>query len=143
MPRHTIIRHTLATHSRSQMIEITLTIDAFARQKNLADGFVIVYVPHTTAAITIQENADPAVKHDLLAKLESQIPQRETYYEHDEGNSDAHLKASLLGQSVTVLIENGKLQLGRWQGVYFCEFDGSRERQVWMKFVDLGIQTSE
>ena len=87
----------------------------------------------TTAAATINENADPDVQHDLLEKLGKLVPQSEAFYEHGEGNSDAHVKGSCVGSSVTVLIENGKLMLGRWQGVFLCEFDGPRERQVWFK----------
>jgi secondary thiamine-phosphate synthase enzyme len=86
-----------------------------------------------TAAVTINENADPDVKADMLKKLESLIPKREPYYEHAEGNSDSHVKTSLVGNSATVLIEGGKLVLGRWQGIYFCEFDGPREREMLVK----------
>ena len=94
---------------------------------------LIVYVPHTTAAVTINENADPDVKSDLLAKLSALVPQREAYYQHAEGNSDSHLKAAMLGHAVTVLVEGGRLVLGRWQGVYFCEFDGPRQRDLFVK----------
>ena len=97
---------------------------------------MIVYIPHTTAAVTINENYDADVKHDLLAKLAALIPKSEQYYQHDEGNSDSHLKTALVGNSATILIENGKLVLGRWQGVYFCEFDGPRDRDVIVKIVE-------
>lgn len=126
---------TLQTAARNQMIELTARVQAAVDKQRVKSGMVIVYVAHTTAAITINENADPTVKSDLLRKLETLIPQNESYYQHDEGNSDSHLKASLVGQSVTVLIENGRLQLGRWQGIYFCEFDGPRERRVLVKLV--------
>jgi secondary thiamine-phosphate synthase enzyme len=96
---------------------------------------VIAYVPHTTAAVTINENADPDVRHDLLRKLEELIPKHEPYYQHGEGNSDSHVKTSLVGNSVTVLIEDGQLVLGRWQGIYFCEFDGPRTREMHVKVV--------
>jgi secondary thiamine-phosphate synthase enzyme len=95
----------------------------------------IVYVPHTTAAVTINENADPDVKHDMLAKLSELIPKTEKYYRHSEGNSDSHVKTALVGNSVTVLIEGGRLVLGQWQGIYFCEFDGPRSREMHVKLV--------
>jgi secondary thiamine-phosphate synthase enzyme len=101
----------------------------------IGEGMVVVDVPHTTAAVTINENADPDVQHDLLAKLAEMIPHQEQYYRHNEGNSDSHLKSSMIGCSQTVLIERGKLALGTWQGIYFCEFDGPRSRQCWLKFV--------
>jgi secondary thiamine-phosphate synthase enzyme len=126
---------TLQTSKRNEMVEITARVQKLVDRERVRSGMVIVYVAHTTAAITINENADPDVKTDLLQKLELLIPQNETYYQHDEGNSDAHLKASLVGHSVTLLVEGGKLQLGRWQGVYFCEFDGPRERRVLVKVV--------
>lgn len=137
MRSHPIINETVNTASRSQMIDITDRVAKLVQQQRVEDGFVIVYVPHTTAACTIQENADPDVQHDLLAKLEKLIPQMETYYQHDEGNSDAHVKTSLVGNSVTVLIEHGKLMLGRWQGIYLVELDGPRERRVMVKLIDL------
>src|SRR3954464_5240578 len=127
---------TIETTTRTQMIEVTERVPKLARQNRVDDGMAIVYVPHTTAAVTIQENADPDVKRDLLAKLEQLVPPLEPYYQHDEGNSDAHVKTSLVGNSVTVLIEAGRLNLGRWQGIYFCEFDGPRERRLQVKLVD-------
>jgi secondary thiamine-phosphate synthase enzyme len=119
------------------MVEITSRIQRAIDRQRYKSGMVVVYVAHTTAGITINENSDPDVKTDLIAKLEKLIPQNETYYQHDEGNSDAHLKASLFGHSVTVLVEQGKLQLGRWQGVFLCEFDGPRERRVLIKMIEL------
>ncbi len=95
-------------------------------------------MPHTTAAVTINENADPDVKSDMLHKLETLVPKHESYYQHGEGNSDSHVKTSLVGNSVTVLVESGRLVLGRWQGIYFCEFDGPRTRQMQVKVVDFG-----
>lgn len=132
-----IIHETILTTARNEMIEITARVQHAIERRPVTSGFVIVYVSHTTAAVTINENADPAVKSDVLRKLADLIPQNERYYQHDEGNSDAHLKASLVGSSVTVLIENGRLQLGRWQGIFLCEFDGPRERRVLVKLVDL------
>jgi secondary thiamine-phosphate synthase enzyme len=94
----------------------------------------IVFVPHTTAAVTINENADPSVQHDILADLNRLVPFAGPY-QHTEGNSAAHIKSSLVGPSETLIIEEGRLKLGTWQGVYFCEFDGPRTRKVWVKII--------
>ena len=123
----------VSTHARSEMIDVTARVQKLVATHGVADGYAIVYVPHTTAAVTINENADPDVKSDVLKKLDALIPKREAYYEHAEGNSDSHVKTSLVGNSATVLIDNGKLVLGRWQGIYFCEFDGPREREMYVK----------
>ena len=131
MPR--LQTESVITHARSEMIDVTARVQKLVAKQNVSDGYVIVYVPHTTAAVTINENADPDVKADMLKKLETLIPKREPYYEHAEGNSDSHVKTSLVGNSATVLIEGGKLVLGRWQGIYFCEFDGPREREMIVK----------
>ena len=129
---------TVCTGSRNEMVEVTDRLQRLVRSNNLLEGMIVAYVPHTTAAVTINENADPDVRHDMLQKLSTLVPQREPYYRHGEGNSDSHVKASLVGNSVTVLVERGKLVLGRWQGVYFCEFDGPRERQIMFKVVRFG-----
>ena len=128
----------VSTSSRSEMIDVTRRLEQLVRKLNLVEGMLIVYVPHTTAAVTINENADPDVRHDMLAKLSELVPQRESYYRHGEGNSDSHVKTSLVGNSAIVLVEGGRLLLGRWQGVYFCEFDGPREREMIVKVVDFG-----
>lgn len=125
------------TTARVEMIDVTDRIEKLIRTKGVREGFIIIHIPHTTAAVTVNEHADPDVKHDILAKLDALIPHMESYYQHDEGNSDAHLKASLMGTSVTLLIEQGKLLLGRWQGVFLCEFDGPRERRMNVKIVSL------
>jgi secondary thiamine-phosphate synthase enzyme len=129
--------HTLRTKTRNEMIDVTDTVSDLLREDGIVDGLAIVYVPHTTAAVTINENADPDVKSDLLKKLSLLIPKNEPYYEHSEGNSDSHLKTSLTGSTVIVIVDRGKLVLGRWQGIYFCEFDGPREREMVVKLVDL------
>lgn len=126
----------VATATRSQMIDVTARVAEAIEHAGIIEGMAIVYVPHTTAAVTINENADPDVKHDLLKKLETLIPKHETYYRHDEGNSDSHVKTSLVGNSVLALIEGGKLVLGTWQGIYFCEFDGPRQRSMIVKLLD-------
>ena len=118
------------TQRESELREITHEVQAVVRNTNVSNGIVHVFVPHTTAGITINENADPTVVHDLLADLDRLIPRRQAYYQHREGNSCSHLKASLVGSSVAVLIQDGALVLGTWQGIYFCEFDGPRSRKV-------------
>jgi secondary thiamine-phosphate synthase enzyme len=120
----------ISTKSRNQMIDITSRVGSLVSQSGIAKGDVIVYCPHTTAAITINENADPSVPHDLLLTLEELMPQRRSGYRHSEGNSDSHCKSSLIGCSEQILIKGGTLQLGTWQGIFFCEFDGPRSRRV-------------
>jgi secondary thiamine-phosphate synthase enzyme len=115
---------------RSEFIEITDQVRAALQASKLESGICIVYCPHTTAGITIQENADPDVVHDLLLWLNQHIPKNVPGFRHAEGNSDSHLKTALVGNSATVLVENSGLVLGRWQGIYFCEFDGPRTRTV-------------
>ena len=99
-------------------------------------GLLHLFLQHTSAALTVNENADPDVQHDLLAKLDALVPQHESYYRHAEGNSAAHLKSSLMGFSITVPVRNGRLHLGTWQGIYLCEFDGPRTRRVVVTFVE-------
>ena len=123
----------ISTQSRCQLVDITEKIRDVVKAKGLTDGTVTVFIPHTTAGVTINENADPDVCHDLLEKLANLIPHHEPYYLHGEGNSDAHLKASLMGSSVRVIVENGRLQLGTWQSIYLAEFDGPRRREVWIE----------
>ena len=118
------------TLSRTEMIDLTAKIDAIIRESGITDGEVVVFCPHTTAAITINENADPSVPHDMLLTLDDLLPRSRAGYRHSEGNSDAHCKSSLVGCSEQVLVHNGSLALGTWQGVFFCEFDGARSRKV-------------
>jgi len=120
----------IGTKSRNQMIDITSQVSSLVSDSGVTAGDVIVYCPHTTAAITINENADPSVPHDLLLTLEELLPRRRSGYRHSEGNSDSHCKSSIIGCSEQVLIKGGALQLGTWQGIYFCEFDGPRSRKV-------------
>ena len=120
----------VSTESRNQMIDITSQVRALVAQSGITDGDAIVYCPHTTAAITINENADPSVPHDMLLTLEELMPQHRSGYRHSEGNSDSHCKSSLFGCSEQILIKDGSLQLGTWQGIFFCEFDGPRSRKV-------------
>ena len=118
------------TTTRTEFVEITDRVRRVVRAARLRSGAVVVYSPHTTAGVTIQENADPDVVRDMLLWLNASIPKDVPGFRHAEGNSDSHLKASLVGSSVTVLVENGDLVLGTWQGVYLCEFDGPRARTV-------------
>ena len=120
----------ISTKSRSQMIDITSQVRSLVGQTGVTDGDAIVYCPHTTAAITINENADPSVPHDMLMTLEELLPQHRSGYRHSEGNSDSHCKSSLVGCSEQILVKGGALQLGTWQGIFFCEFDGPRSRKV-------------
>ncbi len=123
------------TRQRNQMVDVTAQVQGAVRDAGLKAGYVICYVPHTTAGITIQENADPDVVHDVLWKLEELVPKDEKAFRHAEGNSDSHIKASMMGSSVTVLVEASRLVLGTWQGIYFCEFDGPRQRTMHVKCV--------
>lgn len=121
------------TAQRDHFVEITERVQQAVQSAGVASGMVIVYVPHTTAGITINENADPDVVHDILLTLRKLIPKDIPGYRHAEGNSDSHVKASLMGASAHILIEEGQLILGTWQGVYLCEFDGPRNRTVHMQ----------
>ena len=123
----------LNTEKNTEFIDITSIIQEKVTCSKFSDGICYVFVPHTTAAITINENADPNVVKDIIATLDKIVPHSDTDYRHSEGNSAAHIKSSLLGSSVTLLIEKGQLKLGAWQGVYFCEFDGPRRRKIWIK----------
>ncbi len=123
----------LSTEKREQMIDITRRLKEIVTLEKIDDGIMVVYSPHTTAGITINENADVDVQHDILKRLDLLCPREQAGDRHREGNSAAHLKGSLLGTSQTVLIKEGKMLLGTWQGVYFCEFDGPRSRNVWVK----------
>ncbi len=121
---------TVSTDRRDQFLDITDRVRQVVEQSAVKQGRVVVYVPHTTAGITINENADPDVIHDTLKQLDQMVPWRQPFYQHAEGNSAAHIKASMMGSSVTVLVEGGRLVLGTWQGIFLCEFDGPRTRQI-------------
>lgn len=123
----------LSTAKHDQMIDITGQIQSIIAKNKITEGMVLVYCPHTTAAITINENADPDVVHDMLKFLNKAYPWTDPDYRHAEGNSAAHLKASTIGCSQLVPITNGKLLLGTWQGIYFCEFDGPRKRSYFLR----------
>ena len=120
------------THSRTEMTDITAAVQNLVLEEKIESGICLVYTPHTTAAITINENADPDVPRDILAALDRAVP-LSANYRHAEGNSAAHVKSSLVGASELVMIENGRLVLGTWQSIFFCEFDGPRTRKVMIK----------
>jgi secondary thiamine-phosphate synthase enzyme len=125
------------TRAAHDLVEVTAELRAALAKARVADGVLVAYVPHTTAGITIQENADPDVRTDFLLALENAVPARPVRgaYRHAEGNSDAHVKASLVGSSATIIVRGGDLLLGTWQGVFLCEFDGPRIRTVHLKVI--------
>ncbi len=120
------------SHQREEMVEFTDQVQKKLAESEAREGVVTLYVQHTTAGLTVNENADPDVPRDMLHLLRRLIPQHGMGFRHGEENSDAHIKASLVGSSVTIPFKDGKLLLGRWQGIFLCEFDGGRERQVIM-----------
>lgn len=132
--------HTLhiQTHQRDEMIDITQLVTGLLKKESINDGLAVIYSPHTTAGIAINENADPDVKHDILMRLNEVYPWEHPGYLHAEGNTASHLKAITTGTSQTVLISGGRLILGRWQGIYFCEFDGPRSRNCLVQFIHNG-----
>jgi secondary thiamine-phosphate synthase enzyme len=124
----------VSTEQRVQMVDITANIQRLVTDAGMKDGVANVFCPHTTAAVTINENCDPSVQTDISETLSSLIPHH-SRYAHSEGNADAHIKAALMGSSRTVFIDGGKLCLGTWQGIFFCEFDGPRTREVWVRIL--------
>ena len=118
----------ISTRNRNEFVDITGQVASFVSKAGVKEGDALVYCPHTTAGITINENADRSVVHDILLTLEELIPHNRAGYRHAEGNSDAHCKSSFVGCSRQILIRDGRLALGTWQGIYFCEFDGPRSR---------------
>ena len=133
VPEEVIVEEfSVRTHSRTELIDITREVQEALARLGVGNGLCTVFVPHTTAGVTINENADPDVQADMLKELNKAIP-FDDEYRHVEGNSAAHIKATLTGSSVQAPVEGGKLQLGTWQGIYFCEFDGPRNRRVWVQ----------
>lgn len=122
---------------RIEAIDITDSILNFVKESGIKDGILVIYIPHTTAGLTINENADPSVMEDILNKTSELIP-RSLNYKHLEGNADSHIKSSIFGVSHQLLIEDGKVLLGTWQGIFFLEFDGPRERKVYLKIIKNG-----
>jgi len=126
---------TVKTRSRTEMVDISADVGRVVAQRGVREGLCMLYVPHTTAGVTINESADPSVRADILMVLNQMVPWKADY-RHVEGNSPAHVKATLVGSSQTVAIENGALVLGTWQGIFFCEFDGPRERKVHLRLLE-------
>nr|WP_269203804.1 secondary thiamine-phosphate synthase enzyme YjbQ [Pseudodesulfovibrio alkaliphilus] len=124
----------IRTREREEMLDITGPLRALIRANGWNDGLLLLHCPHTTGAVTVNEGADPDVARDMVINLRKLVPQRGDYH-HAEGNSDAHIKSSLLGCDQTLMIEGGDIRLGTWQKVFFCEFDGPRSRSLWVKFV--------
>jgi secondary thiamine-phosphate synthase enzyme len=125
---------TVQTERRTEFLDVTAAVAKLVRDSGIQHGTCHVYVPHTTAAVTINENADPDVVRDMATALDRMVPQS-AEFRHSEGNSDSHVKASLIGSSASIFISDGKLDLGRWQGIFFCEFDGPRQRTLRVKIV--------
>jgi len=126
---------TVKTRSRTEFVDITADIQKAVTQTGIDDGLCMIYVPHTTAAVTINESADPSVKSDILMILNKIVPWEDNY-RHLEGNSPAHVKSTLVGASELIAVEGGRLALGTWQGIFFCEFDGPRSRKVQVKCIE-------
>ncbi|MDI6786455.1 MAG: secondary thiamine-phosphate synthase enzyme YjbQ [bacterium] len=121
------------THKQNELIDITAEVENVVKRSKIKEGMCYIYVPHTTAGVLINENADRSVSKDILAALDKMVPLRQDFYSHMEGNSAAHIKSVLVGINKTIFISDSKLCLGTWQGVYFCEFDGPRRRDIYVK----------
>ena len=121
------------THAHDQFVNITDQVRQTVRELGITDGVITVFTPHTTCGLTINENADPDVVTDMIQQLDAMVPWQQPFYAHAEGNSAAHLKASMMGCSLQVLVTGGHIELGVWQGIYLCEFDGPRTRRVWVR----------
>lgn len=125
----------IETREHTEMKDITDDVQRVVTESGIKDGICMVYVPHTTAAVTINENADPDVKRDFIMEIDKIVPWKDGY-RHAEGNSAAHLKSSMIGASEMIIVRGGKLVLGTWQGIYFCEFDGPRWRRAYVKLIE-------
>ena len=129
-----IISFDINTNKRTELIDITSLVDGYIKKSEIRDGICIIFIPHTTAGITINENYDTSVKKDILNTLNKLVPENFNYT-HSEGNSPAHIKASIVGSSAALFVEDSKLVFGTWQGIFFCEFDGPRKRKVHLKII--------
>lgn len=125
----------IKTDNRIEFVDITERVQTIVSRSQVKQGVCFLFCPHTTAGLTINENADPSVRQDIINTLNKLVPENGKYA-HAEGNADSHIKSSLFGPALTIFIENGKLALGTWQGIYFCEGDGSRIREVWVKITE-------
>jgi len=131
-------RISLRTSSRVELIDITDKVQTAVSKSKVKDGVCFIFCPHTTAGLTINENADPSVRRDITNALNKLVPEN-AGYAHGEGNADSHIKSALFGSSLTVFIEDGQLAFGTWQGIYFCESDGPRSREIWVKVLQQGL----
>ena len=131
-----LFKHSIEINPRQAMVDITSQVKEDIKNSDIENGIVVVYCPHTTAGITINENADPDVLRDLIYGFEKPYPSSDDNYRHFEGNSHAHLKSSVIGASQTFILNHGNLILGRWQNIYFCEFDGPRDRTFYVKIIE-------
>lgn len=122
------------TNSQVELVDISKRVKQLVKEQSIKSGILVINIPHTTAGVTINENADPSVREDIINELNKVVPFQDNY-NHLEGNSAAHIKSSIIGSDQTIIIENGKLQLGRWQGIFFCEFDGPRNRKMNFKII--------
>lgn len=127
----------IITSDRMELVDITGKIQEMVRENGWQEGALVLWCPHTTGAVTVNENADPSVVRDILVNTARLAPHRGDY-QHAEGNSDAHIKSSLVGASLTCIVSGGKVRLGTWQGLFFCEFDGPRSRKLWAQFLPAG-----
>jgi secondary thiamine-phosphate synthase enzyme len=127
-----MVKFSVKTSARTDFINITREVANAVKDSGIADGVVTVFVPHTTAGVQINENADPDVMRDIKVVMDEVVPWSNNYW-HAEGNTAAHVKAAMMGTTTQIIVEDGRLQLGTWQGIYFCEFDGPRQRSVWVK----------
>ncbi len=125
----------VSTHQHTEFIEIGREVQNVVKELGVKEGICLIFAPHTTAGITINEGADPDVTRDIMMELEKAVPWRDVDYQHNEGNSAAHIKSSIIGASEMVIVEDGRIILGTWQSIYFCEFDGPRHRKVYVKIV--------
>ncbi len=132
-----MVQLSLSTSRKEEFIDITGRIRTLIRESGVKSGLAVVFCPHTTCALTINEHADPDVRADIMMALRKFVPEN-IPYAHTEGNSPAHIKSSLLGNSLTLLVEDGDLVLGTWQGIFLCEFDGPRRRQIWVRIIEGG-----
>ena len=123
------------TSLKTELVDITQRVQKVATESKIKEGVVFIFVPHTTAGITINENADPSVKVDITGKFNSLIPAHDNYT-HIEGNADSHIKSTIVGQTTNLIIDNSRIVLGTWQGIFFCEFDGPRNRKVYIKLIN-------
>lgn len=129
----TLLKHSVKTERRMQMLDIT---DEIQQDIHIKEGICIIYTPHTTCGVSVNENVDPAVCNDMMYGYERAFPTNDSFYHHAEGNSSAHMKSSAFGCSQAIIIHDSKLMLGKWQGIYLCEFDGPRDREYFVKIME-------